>query len=157
MLKALMIFRLALRRSNRFESGQALAEIALITPLLLLLLIGSIEYGRYMHFGIMIGNAARAGVQYGSQNAATAADVAGMQTAALVDAENLSGVTATASSYCKCADGTTSTCAVTDCSASHRLTYVQVLTAGTFTSILSYPGIAGSLAINAQATMQVSP
>ena len=50
----------------------------LITPLLLLLLIGVIEFGRFAYLGILVGNAARAGAAYGAQSLAQSADTAGI-------------------------------------------------------------------------------
>ena len=143
----------ALRRA---DAGQAIAEMAVIAPLLLLLLIGLVEVGRFANFSILVGNAAHAGVQYGSQNLVTAADNAGMQNAALADAQNVAGLTATATHFCKCSDGSASTCLPTDCAASHRLLYVQVDTTGTFPSLLHYPGVLGSLQINGHATMRAA-
>src|ERR1700730_8362816 len=44
----------------RSERGQSLVELALLTPLLLILIIGVVEMGRYASLGILVGNAARA-------------------------------------------------------------------------------------------------
>jgi Flp pilus assembly protein TadG len=136
--------------------GQAIAELAVIAPLLILLLIGLVEVGRFADLSIMVGNAARAGVQYGAQNLVTAADTTGMQNAATADAQNVAGITATASSFCKCADGSASTCQPTDCSANHRLTYVTVTTSGTFTSLVHFAKIQPSITIGSSATMRVA-
>ena len=145
-----------LRAPVRSERGSAIAEMAVIAPLLLLLLIGVVEVGRYAHYSILVAGAARAGVQYGSQNLVTAADLAGMQTAALNDGQNDVSLRSTASQFCKCADGTASTCLPTDCSASHRLVYVQVDAFGTFQSLLHYPGIRGAQALTTRAIMRVA-
>ena len=53
------------------------------------------------HLLTALNNAARAGVQYGVQSAATVADTNGMQTAATNDTTGITGVTATASEYCQ--------------------------------------------------------
>jgi Flp pilus assembly protein TadG len=66
----------------RRDAGQTLLEVALLTPMLLLLLLGVIELGRYAYFGILVGNAARAGAAYGSQNGALTTDGAGICKAA---------------------------------------------------------------------------
>lgn len=141
------------------DSGSALAEIVIVLPLLVLLLIGLIEVGRYGNYTIVAGNAARAGVQYGAQNTVTAADITGMQSHAVSDAQNLSGLTATASNYCECADGSTSTCLATDCSTSHRIVYVQVLTAATVPSLTNYAFLPASLrtiTVRGKAVMRVA-
>ncbi|HAA89854.1 MAG TPA: pilus assembly protein TadE [Peptococcaceae bacterium] len=52
-----------LRRSQR---GQALAEFALILPLLLLLVFGIIEFGRIFYSYLMVTQAAREGARLGA-------------------------------------------------------------------------------------------
>lgn len=143
-------------RGARGEAGSALAEMAVIAPLIMLVLIGLVELGRYAQFSVIVGNAARAGVQYGSQNLGTADDTSGMQSAAVTDAQSISGVSATATQFCRCADGSTSTCQSTDCPNSHRLVFVQVDVSGTFTSILHMPGVPSSQRITSRAVMRVA-
>jgi Flp pilus assembly protein TadG len=138
------------------ERGQALAEMALIAPLLLFLLVGLVEVGRYANFSILVSNAARAGVQYGAQNLVTAADNVGMQNAATADANLGAVMTATGSHLCKCSDGSASTCLPTDCASSHRLVYVQVDTVATFTSMLHVANIVPSLQIRGHAVMRAA-
>jgi hypothetical protein len=121
-----------------------------------LLLVGAIEVGRAAYLSILVSNAAHAGAQYGAQNLATAADSNGMQNAALNDGQNISGLTANASHFCSCADGSSSSCQPTDCSGSHRLVYVQVNASGTFQPLLPYPGLPSSYPISAQAVMRVA-
>jgi Flp pilus assembly protein TadG len=147
-------FMRALRGAER---GQAMFEVAIFAPLFLAVLIGLIEVGRFAHFAILVANAAHAGAQYGGQNLVTALDTTGMQNAALADAQNVAGVTATAASACQCSDGTASTCGPTVCSANHRLVVVKVTVSGAFTSLFKYPGIPKSLSVTRVATMQVPP
>jgi Flp pilus assembly protein TadG len=45
----------------RSEKGQSLVELALLTPILLLLVVGIVEMGRYATLSIEVANAARAG------------------------------------------------------------------------------------------------
>jgi Flp pilus assembly protein TadG len=79
-------FGFSRRPFRRDESGQAIVEVALFLPIFVLLLMGTIDFGRYEYTGIMLGNGARAGTQYGSQNTTTAADTAGIASAAVADA-----------------------------------------------------------------------
>lgn len=125
------------------ESGQAVVETALFLPVLLLVLAGTIDLGRLSQFDTVLTSAAHAGAQYGSQSTTTAADISGMQTAATNDA---SIVSATASSYYKCADGTAppvpppiltmASTSTISCASNHKLLYVVVTTSGTFKPIL---------------------
>jgi len=71
-----------LRRTIGSQSGQSLVELALLTPLLLLLLIGIVEMGRYAYLSIVLGNAAETGALYGAQNLAASADTNGIKAAA---------------------------------------------------------------------------
>jgi Flp pilus assembly protein TadG len=48
------------------ESGQTLAEFALVVPLLLLLVFGTIEFGRVLNAYIVVTNGAREGARYGA-------------------------------------------------------------------------------------------
>lgn len=150
--------------ARRRERGLALVELALVTPLLMLLLIGIIEIGRYAYFGILVGNAARAGVQYGAQNLGTALDTAGMENAALADGQNVTGLTAASpapSAFCQCYNGSTTTtlaCSQSTCPLTgyHRNVYVQVTANGNFTPLFNYPGLPTTLTVSRTAIMRVS-
>jgi hypothetical protein len=48
------------------ERGSGLLEMAVVIPLLLLLLVGVVDFGRAFHYQIVITNAAREGARYGS-------------------------------------------------------------------------------------------
>ena len=134
------------RRIVVCDGGAALAELTLVLPFLLAVLIGLIEVGRFADYGIKVANAARAGVQYGAQNISTASDAAGMRSAAVNDTQSVSGLTVTAKNYCTCADGSADAgCVIATCSATHRIVYVEVDTVGKLPSLFNYPGIPASL------------
>ena len=144
-------------RARNSERGMAIVEFAILVPALMMLLIGLVEMGRFAYYSIIVANAARAGAQYGAQSLATAADSNGMTQAALNDGQNITGLSVPTppSNFCQCADGGASTCEATDCSSSHRLTYVQVDTRGTYSSLFNYPGLPSTFTVNSQAIMQV--
>ncbi len=146
-----------LRRLSRAEGGAAIVEISVVAPVLIFLCFGIVEIARYETFSIMVANAARAGVQYGAQNLVTALDNPGMQTAALSDAQNLSGISAVASHSCQCSDGSASSCLATDCpNPLHRIVWVQVQTTGRFSSLLSFPGLPATLTVGGTAIMRTA-
>jgi len=146
-------------RLLRDDSGAALAEAAIVIPVLVLILVGLIEVGRFGDYAIKIAGAARAGVAYGAQNDTTAFDSSGMQAAALGDS-GLAGLTATATSVCSCTDGSSVSCTDPNvCPTSRRLVYVNVTVSGTLNSLLNYPGLPASLSnvtISRTATMRVA-
>jgi len=138
------------------QRGVALVEIAIMLPFLLLLAIGGIEIGRYANYANIAANAAHAGVQYGAQSLAAASDTTGMENAAKIDWGSATGFTATASHYCKCSDGTASTCLSSDCQLPlHRILWVQVVVTGSLNSILSYPAVPRTFNISKTAIMRV--
>jgi Flp pilus assembly protein TadG len=49
----------------------AAAEMAIVLPLLALLIVGCIDFGRFAHTSITVTNAARTGAEVGSMNAYT--------------------------------------------------------------------------------------
>ena len=137
--------------------GQSLVELALVLPVLLLLLVGTIEIGRFFYYSILVSNAARAGAQYGAQSLATAADTSGIQTAAQNDA-NVAGMTVTAVQQCGCTGASLNgACPATGCARPNSpLVYVQVTATGTFNSLLSYPGLPPSITVTSTEQMRVA-
>ena len=104
------------RRTLASDAGSALVELAVALPLLVLMMVCVVDFGRVFYMGIALTNAARAGAQYGAHNPAQSGDFAGMQTAA-TGSINIKGVTATASRTCQCATGagtfSAATCTIT--------------------------------------------
>ncbi|MBV8437569.1 MAG: pilus assembly protein [Silvibacterium sp.] len=148
---------------NRFElitevyqetAGQSLIETALLGSLFVVLLLGVGELGRVAYASIEVANAARAGAAYGMQNGATASDSTGIATAAANDAANLTGLTTTSSTSCVCSDGTSSTCAIGDCSASHIEEIVTVNTSVTFSPVIHLPGLPTSYTLHGKAVQK---
>jgi len=146
-----------LRSARTSESGQTLMETALLLPMLLLLLVGVIEVGRLAYVSIAVCGAARAGVQYGAQSESKASDTSGMQNAATLDGVDISGMTATATHYCQCSDGTSTACTNNTCSTStHLVEFVQVNTRAEVNSLFKYPGIPQTFTLNSSAVMRVA-
>jgi Flp pilus assembly protein TadG len=144
-----------LRKLARSEAGASLVEFAIMAPVMIFLLIGLIEVGRYTYFAILAANAARAGVSYGAQNAITAFDNTGMQNAALQDAQNISNFTATPNHFCSSDGVTVSACPSGTGPTPPLYYYVQVTTTGTFSSLFNYPGIPNHIPISGSAVMRV--
>lgn len=143
------------RKLFRCNSGQSLVETALAVSLCGFLMVGAAEFGRLAYAGIEISDSARAGVEYGSQSRATALDLTNMKVAASASAPNISNLTLSASSFCKCADGTSSTCVTTDCLGSRIITYVQVNTSGSINPLIYFPGLPKTYSLSGKAVMRV--
>lgn len=152
----------------RSQSGQALLELALMLPFLLMLVVGTIEIGRYVYIGILVGDAAHAGAIYGAQSLAQSVDTAGIQTAALNDFQdntkdksNLSLSPVSSSVTCGCdSAGSITTAACTGagagtCATGHWVVTISVTATGTFSPLFSYTGISNSITISRTSTLRV--
>jgi Flp pilus assembly protein TadG len=141
-------------RNRAARRGQGAVELALCLPLLSLLAVVAADAGRAFLVGIEVTNAARAGVEFGVQDSTTAGNLSGMETAATNDGNGITGLTATAKTYCQC--GTT----VKTCPVSASITcldprgYVEVDTSAPFKTLLHYPGIPTSLTLTGKAIMR---
>jgi Flp pilus assembly protein TadG len=152
------------------ESGQALVEMAILSPVFVLLFIGAVDFGRFTYDGIILANAARAAVQYGVQTVTTINAPAGsvqettIKAAAAAEAQGLTPavVTTVLPLICTCADGSPpgADCLTNGnaCAASHRLVFLSVTVTDAFTPIIAYPGVStNALRITRTAEMQMSP
>jgi TadE-like protein len=141
------------------QRGQSALEAALLAPVLLLMLLGTIEIGRYTYFAIEATNAARAGVQYGAQSLIDSRDVAGIILAASNDAPNLNRLNVTAQDLCACS--TTPSvyvgCPAQDCGSGHPVTFLKVDTTAQIPPLFRYPGLPATFTANGQALMRVAP
>jgi len=145
------------------QTGQSLVEFAIILPLLLLLALGVIEIGRYAYIAILVGNAASAGVAYGSQTHITAADQTGIIAAADNDFQNngqaVSSLTVTKVYACGCDNA--GAISATDCTSGicpigqNKVVSLQVTTSSQFSSLFNYPGIPTPITVTRTATMRI--
>ena len=140
---------------GKSNAGSALVELAMVLSLLTLMAIGTTDFARVFYAGITVRSAARAAVAYGSQDSGTATNYAAMRNAATADAADVTGVTATATHYCQCTDGTTVSCTSGLCGGSAPQMYVRATATKTFTTIINYPQIPHTVAMNHTAIMRV--
>jgi Flp pilus assembly protein TadG len=149
---------LARARSRAREKGQSVAEVALVTPLLLLLLVGAIEIGRFAYYGIEVANAARAAVQYGSQSLANSFDLPGITQAANNDAPEVTSLSVTTQHRCACSNSPANFvgCPATLCSPDRSVVFLEVDTTATISPLFRYPGLPSTFNATGKAIMRVS-
>lgn len=143
----------------------------MVTPLLLAMLLGAIEMGRYAYISILVGNAARAGAAFATEHLANAGNLPGIQQAAKNDYQNNGQdptlLTVTSTANCGCDDGSypiaTQSCfpgaggAPPTCSTgSHWVVAVSVTATGTYHSLFSYPWIPSTIAVSKTSTMRAA-
>lgn len=87
------------------KKGASMVEFAVIFPLLLMMTLGTVDFGRIFHHAVVVTSAASAGALYGSQNNLYSSDNEGMDDAASQDAATINGeVTASSDRFCDCPD-----------------------------------------------------
>jgi Flp pilus assembly protein TadG len=147
------------------DGGTSLIEMALLLPILFLLLMGTVDFGRAYYLEIEVSRAAHTGALYGSQNPT---DLAGMQSAATLDAADVSGLAVTSAYGYECSDGTQrgASCSSTGCATTpvaptscgfNAVYYIQVNTSVSYSATFPYPGIPTPIVLRGQATMRAGP
>ncbi len=154
------------------QRGQSLLEVALLLPLLLALVLGVIELGRYAYMGILVDNAARAGAAWGTESVGNSTNTLGIQQAADNDyqnnGQNPALLTVTSSVACGCDNGSNSTgpsgwasagacTSTTSCPTGSQFAVVVTVTAtGAYTPLFHYPWTPSQLSVQREAVMRVS-
>jgi Flp pilus assembly protein TadG len=141
--------------SLRGEEGTSLIETALLLPVLLLMMVGAVDFGRAYYAAIEVQSAAEAGALYGVQYPS---DAAGMVLAAKADATDITGIAPVAIYGCECFDGTSAvascTATPTTCGTNNFVNYAEVDTTATYTTLLRYPGIPSTIPLTGKARMR---
>ena len=140
------------------EEGGAIAETAMTAPLLMVLVVGSVEFARVAYASIEVVNAARAGVSYGAQSGLTASDSAGITWAAANDGANLPGMTvATPILAYTCSDGNAPTGTPPVCTTTpgaHLEETITVQTQVKMNPLIHVPGLPATYTLNGSATQK---
>lgn len=131
------------RRGRRGSArrGQALVELALIVPLLVLMLAIAADFGRAFTAYIAVSSAAREGAAFGMMSPANAANTNAIRAAALADSPAIWGVAPTVAS----GTGTDG----------DGYAFVNVTVSYTFTPIIRVPPIPNSIDMTRTVRMRV--
>ena len=140
----------------REQLGSSLIETTVLLPVLLLLLVGAVDYGRGFFAAMEVSSAAESGAMYGTTNPT---DGAGIISMAQMDAKDVSGLNVSSSYGCECADGTGAVlnCATTLICTNNVIRYVDVSTSANYSPILPYPLIPSSFPLTGHSRMRMSP
>ncbi len=138
--------RASRRSGRRSERGAAVVEFALVLPLLLMLLVGAIDWGWYFYLREVVTNAAREGARVGSVSTSGAAATAAEGAAnAYLTNLGLTGGSATA---------TTPDVSLPGGSIAHSVRVVVTYTAGSLTGF-GLPGFESLVPSTINATVQM--
>lgn len=141
----------SLRRFARSSSGGAAVELAVVFPVLLLLIIAIVDYGRVFYTSVVVSNAARAGAEYGAQGLQFAVDTAGQRVYAQTDGNEAGALTIATSFFCECGGAPNVTCGFCGGGAAPDV-FVEVTATKAVNMMLPYPGFPSTITIVRKAT-----
>ena len=139
-----------LKRLAISRRANAAIEMALLAPILVLMLVGSADYGTAIYRRMQVQHAAQAGADFAMRNGFNAVAI----TAAVTGATSFAGLTAVPAptETCGCATAvgvTPALCGATCAGGATAGTYVAVSAQGTYATILPYPGMPESFTFSA--------
>ncbi|MFZ1085193.1 MAG: TadE/TadG family type IV pilus assembly protein [Terracidiphilus sp.] len=146
----------------RAEQGAALVELAIVTPFLMLFLVGAVDVGRVYFFSLEVANAAHAGAEYGSQFPTNSAGITAAAQASAPDVGLLAPVVSWGS---ECSDGSSYTASSTTpspaCVASanrgtNTVYRVTVTTSAVYKPLIPWPAIPYPFNVSGPATITLS-
>jgi Flp pilus assembly protein TadG len=144
--------RVIAARFWRTDAGSAALELAVISPLILLLLIGVVDYGRAFFTSVTVTNAARAGAEFGAQGPTTSGDTVAMRKFAQGDAQEAGTISVSARRYCECG-GVSHACTACASGAAPDV-FVEVTATKALSMLLPYPGLPRTVTITRTATFR---
>ncbi len=136
--------------------GAAMVEFALAVPLLLLLTMGAIDFGRAFYQSVTISHAAETGAVYGAQNNITSGHDTEMVQRARDDAADVGTVTVTSTRVCKCPNGTVVDCVTGTCTGyGAPRVYVSCQVEKNFNVLTNFPKIPDMFTVRRKVFMRV--
>jgi Flp pilus assembly protein TadG len=137
--------------------GTAAIEFALAIPILLIVLVGTVEIGFAVYEAMQLYNSAEAGALYASKYGFDAGGIANSVTGAT----GLKGITASPApvTFCGCPSAggvVTATCGATCVSGGVAGTYVRISAAYTHQTILNYPTFGLPTTLTAQSVVRLN-
>lgn len=142
------------RRYHRDENGIAATEFALIAPVLLLLLVGMIDFGLYINANMKLENTTRAAAEYVYQGG----DPDLLENDVLseildpVSYENTSIVT---EYICACSDGISISCGESCDSGDYLRRFIEIRLNRAYEPMFKYPGLPHPVQLNGHVRLQV--
>lgn len=142
----------------RSTGGMSSVEMAFIAPLLVLLVIGLVDYGAVINRKMQLANAVRAGAQYALVRKPVQDDTTQIENAVLNTAppDGAGTQEVDARVFCECADGTEIVCSNVCADGSDRAAYVEVWIQEDFETIFSYPVFSNPIRLRNEATVRLN-
>jgi len=137
---------------KRNSDGASAVEFALLAPIFILMIVGTVDMGMYVLQKTQLHNTVHTSAVY----VARAADDESLQTIAQETHQgNFEDITVTSAFECECADGAVLSCPASCGSDDYQRRYVLVSGTGSYSSLFPYPGIPQSITISTQSRVRV--
>ncbi len=146
-----------LDRLRRSEAGTAMVELAVVLPVLILLAIGVMDYGRVFFTSIAVSNAARAGAEWGAQRLGVNSDkFTEMADFAKLEGAQAGTINVTANRTCRCGVTEVPCSTTADCGGGYGppAEFVNVTASKSVPLLIRYPGLRSSIDISRTATFR---
>ena len=143
-----------IRRIFRNTQGSSLVELALVTPVLMLMLTGVVDLGRAYYLAREIAGAAESAASYGIQNPT---DTAGIQAAAQADAPDVPNLIVGTPAYgCECSDGTSysASCSTVPTCSTNVVYTMKVNVSTNYSLLMPLPSLSSPMSISRTAEMR---
>jgi Flp pilus assembly protein TadG len=118
------------------RDGQALTELAIVLPLLIILVLGAVDFGRLFYAFQSVESAAAAGAQFGCLNAANAGNAAMIRSNALAQASDITNLFPTVTSTVNGSN-------------------ISVTVSATFTTLITWPGMPHTVPLQRTVNMRI--
>ncbi len=144
-----------IRSFGRDDGGLAAVEFALLAPVLMVMLVGMIDFGMFINQKMQLENLARASAEYvvkGGDEANVETDVLG---ASGLDETALAEIEATSETVCECSDGAEIVCGGTCDGDGYQRSFYAFSMSRTYTPLFSYPGMPEQITMTGNARLQI--
>ena len=142
---------------SRSERGGALVELAVVLPVLVLIAIGVMDYGRVYYTSVTVANAARAAAEWGAYaRTGSYTSYTDIQNFGNLEGADAGSVTITTNPpLCRCSPTGSSVSCTTSCGGyGAPQVYVTASATKTVALILRYPGLPANVTISRSATFR---
>jgi hypothetical protein len=140
------------KRLARDRSGNTLVELAVVSPFIVAITLGVIDFGRGAQTSMSLRSAARVGAEYVSRTGdldkvpAIVADAANLDTATLVVTPNM---------FCECDGGAGATCGSYCPDGTIARRFISITAAQTFSTLVPYPMVPNPMHLSGRAILRV--
>ena len=131
-----------------------MVELAVVLPVLILIAIGVMDYGRVYFTSVAVANAARAGAEWGAADVGHQTQFTNMENFAKLDGAEAAPLTVTASRVCRCGPSTVACSASCGAYGPPRV-FISVTASKVVTMLLNWPGLAPTVTVSRTATIRL--